>query len=166
VIGGGDWAKDRLLPDLVRGFASGQQVNLRNPSAVRPWQHVLEPLAGCLQLAERLAAGKEGFARAWNFGPDEGDTRSVAQVAARAAVAWGRDATWAPETSEQPHEARYLRLDSTLARERLKWLPKWSVDRAVDEAIAWYRAHEHESDMRAYTLAQINSYVDGSDAAA
>jgi CDP-glucose 4,6-dehydratase len=165
VIGGGDWAKDRLLPDLVRGFVSGRQVALRNPSAVRPWQHVLEPLAGCLQLAEYLATGKGEFARAWNFGPDESDMRSVSQVAVRAAAAWGHDATWSRETFEQPHEAYYLRLDSTLARERLKWLPRWSVDRAIDEAVAWYRERERESDMRAYTLAQIDSYVEGLDVA-
>jgi CDP-glucose 4,6-dehydratase len=132
---------------------------------VRPWQHVLEPLAGCLQLAECLAAGKKEFARAWNFGPDASDVRSVSQVAARAAAAWGRDATWAQCTSEQPHEAHCLRLDSTLARERLKWLPKWSVDRAIDEAVAWYRAHERDRDMRAYTLSQIDSYAEGPDAA-
>jgi CDP-glucose 4,6-dehydratase len=166
VIGGGDWARDRLLPDLVRGFAGKRPTVIRNPSAVRPWQHVLEPLAGCMLLAERLAAGQEEFATAWNFGPADVDVRPVSYVAARAAAAWGGDATWEAGSVEQPHEAHHLRLDSARARERLQWEPQWSVDQAIDGAIAWYRAHESGEKMYAYTTAQIESYARGTHALA
>jgi CDP-glucose 4,6-dehydratase len=166
VIGGGDWARDRLLPDLVRGFAGKRPTIIRNPSAVRPWQHVLEPLAGCMMLAERLAAGQEEFATAWNFGPADVDVRPVSYVAARAAAAWGSDATWESGSAEQPHEAHHLRLDSTRARERLQWQPRWSVDQAIDGAIAWYRAHESGENMYAYTTTQIESYARGTHALA
>lgn len=165
VIGGGDWARDRLLPDLVRGFASGSPAGVRNPAATRPWQHVLEPLKGCLMLAEGLARGEHAFARAWNFGPAADDVRAVSYVATRATSAWGSGVSWTLDETERPHEARLLSLDSSQARTTLGWRPRWSVDRAIDESIAWYKAHACGDDMRVRTQAQILAYSEGSDEA-
>lgn len=166
VIGGGDWARDRLVPDLVRGFSAAQPVPIRNPGAVRPWQHVLEPLAGYLVVAERLLAGRADGATAWNFGPDPVGARPVAELVARAAARWGAGADWVLDAEPQPHEARLLQLDSTQARARLGWAPRWSTDRAIDETIDWYRAHRRGADMRAFSLAQINRYLETLDVAA
>jgi CDP-glucose 4,6-dehydratase len=161
VIGGGDWARNRLLPDLIRGFAAAIPARIRNPRAVRPWQHVLEPLMGCLMLAERLFEGQRHFDRAWNLGPAPQDARRVQDVAERAAAAWGPEARWEIDVGDQPHEAGFLSIDSTDARETLRWRPHWSVERSIDETVAWYRAHARGEDMRSYTANQIRSYVEG-----
>lgn len=166
VIGGGDWARDRIVPDLVRGFAAAQPVPIRNPGAVRPWQHVLEPLAGYLVVAEALLAGRADCATAWNFGPDPVGARPVAELVAHAAARWGAGADWVLDPGPQPHEARLLQLDAAQARARLGWAPRWSTDRAIDETIDWYRAHRRGADMRAYSLAQINRYLETLDVAA
>ena len=166
VIGGGDWARDRLLPDLVRGFVTPPHARIRSPGAVRPWQHVLEPLAGCLTIAERLAAGRRDLATAWNLGPNDVDVGTVSYVAARAAAAWGDGANWEIETEPQPHEAGRLQLDSSRAREMLGWKSRWTVDRAVDETVRWYVAHARGSDVLALCREQIASYTEESDGAA
>ena len=158
VIGGGDWAKDRLLPDLMRGFASGQPTPIRFPNAVRPWQHVLEPLSGYMRLAERLWNGDPTAASAWNFGPSEGDAKPVGWIADRTAAIWGDSAGWQNDGQSHPHEAGTLRLDCTKARELLGWAPAWGLDEALARTVAWYRALHDGVEIQAFTLDQIRSH--------
>jgi CDP-glucose 4,6-dehydratase len=159
VIGGGDWAADRLVPDCLRAFASGQPVRLRHPEAVRPWQHVLEPLSGYLELAARLLAdGGERFARAWNFGPDASDDASVADVAERTAALWGESARVEPAARSEWHEAGLLRLDSSAARSELGWAPRWALQEALEQTVAWQRAWLRADDMQAVSREQIATY--------
>lgn len=160
VIGGGDWAADRLLPDLLRAFATGSSAPIRNPAAVRPWQHVLEPLSGYVRLAEQLDEHGAEFAEAWNFGPEPSDTRSVEDVVSIAAREWGGEARWRTDGATHPHEARLLRLDAGKARTRLGWQPRWSVETAVRETVRWFKAFEGGADMRELTLAQIETYAE------
>ena len=160
VVGGGDWATDRLVPDCLRAFAAGEPARLRHPDAVRPWQHVLEPLSGYLLLAARLLDdGGEQFARAWNFGPDADDDESVSDVAQRVASLWGNGAV--VERAENPdwHEAGLLRLDSTQARTELGWAPRWSLQKALEHTVAWQRAWLGGDDMQAVCRSQIATYV-------
>lgn len=160
VIGGGDWAADRLIPDCLRAFAAGESVRLRFPDAVRPWQHVLEPLAGYLRLAE-LLSGRDGdrFARAWNFGPDASGEATAGELAAAAGRAWGAGAHVAHAPADHhPHEAALLRLDSTSARTVLGWRPRWSLTQAVERTVAWQQAWGSGSDMAAFSLGQISAY--------
>jgi CDP-glucose 4,6-dehydratase len=160
VIGGGDWAADRLVPDCLRAFAAGTTVTLRNPGSVRPWQHVLEPLAGYVALAEALL-GDDGarFADAWNFGPDAHGDATVGRVAEYAARAWGRDARVEHDRAgEHPHEAGILRLDSGRARRELGWTPRLSLEDAVERTVAWHKAWHARQDMRAHVRAEIEAY--------
>jgi CDP-glucose 4,6-dehydratase len=160
VIGGGDWATDRLVPDCLRAFAAGRSVRLRHPDAIRPWQHVLGPLSGYLALAARLLGdGGEQFARAWNFGPDAGDEASVGDVAQRVATLWGGTAE--VERGEAPGwgEAGRLRLDSRQARSELGWRPRWSLQQALEHTVAWQRAWERGEKMQAVCREQIATYV-------
>jgi CDP-glucose 4,6-dehydratase len=157
VIGGGDWAADRLVPDLMRAAHSRIPVPVRSPRAVRAWQHVLNPLSGYLVLAEHLWNGPE-FADGWNFGPADTDARPVAWVVERIAALWGTELRWEIDPSEQPHEAHALKVDSARARERLGWTPGWGIDRALSETVKWYRADRDGTDMRAFTLGQIQAY--------
>ncbi len=159
VIGGGDWASERLLPDCVRAFRKGESVELRYPDAIRPWQHVLEPLSGYIALAEVLA-GQNGsrYAEAWNFGPDVRGDATVREVARKAAALWGPGAAVISATGSEPHEAGLLRLDVNKARSSLGWAPRWDLHRALEEAVKWYRAWDEGRDMRAYTVAQIAAY--------
>ena len=158
VIGGGDWAEDRLLPDLVRALGSGTPVRIRRPDAVRPWQHVVEPLAGYLALAERLASDAAGHAEGWNFGPDQADARSVAWITDRVTSLWGGGARWEREPGDHPHETTHLSLDITKARTRLGWHPRLDLGTAIDWTIDWYRRHARGDDMREATLAQLRAY--------
>lgn len=162
VVGGGDWATDRLLPDCMAAFARDETVRLRYPQAVRPWQHVLEPLAGYLQLAEcLLGANGDDFARAWNFGPGLSGDATVVKIANAVARLWGEGAhvEFAPSTEDNPHEAGLLRLDSTLARLKLGWHPRWPLDHALQQAVAWYKAWFGEGvDMLTFSLDQIKDY--------
>jgi CDP-glucose 4,6-dehydratase len=157
VIGGGDWASDRLVPDCVRAFAAGRAVAIRNPAAVRPWQHVLEPLAGYLVLAERLWTDP-GFAEAWNFGPADADARPVADLVAGIARRWGSDAGWTAQAGAHPHEAATLRLDSAKARQRLGWAPRLDLERALDWTVEWYRRCRSGEAAEALVDAQIAAY--------
>ncbi|MBI5596025.1 MAG: CDP-glucose 4,6-dehydratase [Elusimicrobia bacterium] len=158
VIGGGDWAKDRILPDCIRAFAASAPAVVRNPASVRPWQHVLEPLSGYLCLGAALLGGKAGAAEAWNFGPSE-DSVPVSAVADAAAAAWGDGASWKASGTPGPHEAAALRLDSAKARKRLGWAPVWDHRRAISESISWYKASMSSVfDARALTAAQIELY--------
>lgn len=159
VIGGGDWSVDRLVPDLVRAFAEGRSVEIRSPHAVRPWQHVLEPLAGYLALAERLAAdGGEGFAEAWNFGPADEDCRPVSAVVDRLGRAWGEGAAWHLSPGPHAHEASFLKVDSSKARARLGWERRLGLDQALAWTAAWYKHHGEGGDAAALARAQIARY--------
>jgi CDP-glucose 4,6-dehydratase len=158
VIGGGDWAADRLIPDLMRAFTKGEQAKVRSPHAIRPWQHVLEPLYGYLMLTERLWQDGPEFAVGWNFGPLEADVRPVSDMAQALVAQWGDGAAWGVDGDAHPHETRDLRLDSTKARARLGWQPRWSLDQALTETVAWYKAWAGGQDMRAFTLSQIDTY--------
>jgi CDP-glucose 4,6-dehydratase len=159
VIGGGDWAADRLLPDCVRAFLAGRPVALRHPDAVRPWQHVLEPLAGYLMLAERLWRDP-GFAEAWNFGPADADARPVSDVVERAARRWGNALGWTAQPGDHPPEAATLRLDSAKARARLGWRPRLPLDLALDWTVEWYRRAQAGEPAQALVDAQIAAYED------
>lgn len=158
VIGGGDWAEDRLVPDMVRAFMQRQPVLIRHPDAVRPWQHVLEPLRGYLQLVELLWEQGNGYAEAWNFGADEGDARPVSWIADRLAGLWGEGASWKRDNVSQPHEAHYLKLDCTKAKARLNWHPQVTLASVLEWSVAWYKAYLKKEDMRRCTLDQIARY--------
>lgn len=164
VIGGGDWAADRLLPDVVRAIVEGRPVRVRRPDAVRPWQHVLDPLSGYLRLAERLLADGERWAEGWNFGPDEADARNVRWVVERFVQLWGEGAGWEIDPGTHPHEAGMLRLDISKARQRLSWRPVWNIDRTLECTVAWYRGHAKGANMRALSLAQIDEFERASKA--
>ncbi|MGA8731555.1 MAG: CDP-glucose 4,6-dehydratase [Terracidiphilus sp.] len=158
VIGGGDWSEDRLIPDLIRGFQSGKPVLIRAPKAIRPWQHVLDPLHGYLMLAERLLGRKAQFSSSFNFGPAEGDSWPVMKIASGVASIWGVGASWASSEAEGVHEARTLRIDTSKARAELGWWPRLGIEGALKWAIDWYKAWEAGANMREETQAQITAY--------
>lgn len=157
VIGGGDWATDRLLPDFLRAMDAGVALQIRSPNAIRPWQHVLEPLSGYLLLAERLFTEQAAFAEAWNFGPADEDARTVRWIVDRLA-ALRSDVNWECDSATQLHEAHYLKLDSSKARVRLGWRPRWQLETALTQTLEWHDAWRHGKDMRALTRAQITGY--------
>jgi len=162
VIGGGDWAENRIVPDSIRALSRGAAIDVRNPHAIRPWQHVLEPLGGYLLLASRLAEQPE-LAEAWNFGPFPEDARAVGELVERVIRAWG-DGTWTTEPREQPHEAGTLRLAIDKAMARLRWRPRWRFDDAVDRTVAWYKAAHAGAtaeQLRELTRSQIRDYLHG-----
>jgi CDP-glucose 4,6-dehydratase len=171
VIGGGDWASDRLVPDIIRAFTLPQPVIVRNPSAVRPWQHVLEPLSGYLTLAEHLYQQGAKFEGGWNFGPSDSDAKPVSHLVAEMSRLWGEAATWQAVPDTTLHEAHLLRLDSSKARTILHWHPRWTLDQALANTVAWYREfyqspHPAADTMREFTLRQIQSYVSAREVAA
>ena len=160
IIGGGDWAADRLIPDAVRAFEAGKLLLLRHPDAVRPWQHVLDPVAGILALAERLAGDPARWEGAWNLGPHESDARTVAAVADELVRRWGDGAAWSrdPTGPIQPYEARLLALDCTKAADVLGWHTRWSLDRAIAATVEWYKAYRAKDDVRGLALRQISAF--------
>jgi len=158
VIGGGDWALDRLVPDVLRALERKEAVLIRNPHAIRPWQHVLEPLSGYLLLAERLFEQGQAFAEGWNFGPRDEDARPVQWIVERLCKDWGDGARWALQPGEHPHEASFLKLDISKARQRLQWAPRWSLDTALLRITEWHRAWLQGKDMRTLCLEQITQY--------
>ncbi|MDR3506465.1 MAG: CDP-glucose 4,6-dehydratase [Caulobacteraceae bacterium] len=162
VIGGGDWSQDRLVPDAMRAFVAGSPLVIRNPSAVRPWQHVLEPLVGYLRLAEALAVGQplppDG---AFNFGPQADDARDVAWISDQLVARWGAGAAWTQDPGSQPYEARLLEVDSARARAVLDWAPKWRLDQGLDRTVGWYKAVADGADPRDVTLQQIEDHLNG-----
>jgi CDP-glucose 4,6-dehydratase len=160
VVGGGDWAADRLIPDVVRAVLDKQTLSIRNPHAVRPWQHVLEPLCGYLTLAEKLHQHPGSFSESWNFGPDESECWSVLDILELLRELWGSSVSWRVEGAPQPHEAKYLRLDSTKARKRLGWRPTWKLRNALEFTVNWYRDYQSNQDLRALVQAQISAYQD------
>lgn len=157
VIGGGDWAADRLIPDMIRALGNGTKVKIRYPDSVRPWQHVLEPLAGYLRLAELMIANPE-FGQSYNFGPDVEDARSVVSIVHSLCEKWGEPAAYEIERDEQWHEAHYLKLDCTKARSWLGWRPIWTVDQALDRIVEWFRCYRSGADMSEVCLRQIEAY--------
>lgn len=157
VVGGGDWAADRLIPDLVRAAAAGESLAVRNPRATRPWQHVLEPLAGYLLLGEQLLAGRAECACAWNFGPDPDANLTVAELVARMAAHWPALRFHTPESGDQPHEAGLLMLDSAKARRLLGWRPVWAVEETLARTAEWYRAFHAGEPVP--TDGQIDAYA-------
>jgi len=158
VIGGGDWAKDRIVPDAMRAFMDNESLLIRNPVATRPWQHVLEPLSGYIMLCQKLIEQPENFAEGWNFGPDDEGAQPVSILADIMVRCWGNDAQWRVDNNEHPHEARYLKLDCSKAKNLLKWKPVWCLERALDETVQWYKAWHHNKDMYEFTMSQINTY--------
>jgi CDP-glucose 4,6-dehydratase len=158
VIGGGDWARDRLVPDIVSALANGKAPHIRNPSSIRPWQHVLEPLSGYLRLAERLYEQRPDFGESWNFGPNTDAVQSVSSVADAVCAAWGGGASWTRDDRPQPHEAGILTLDSSKARARLGWRPRLDYSDTVRWTVEWYKAHAANADMATQTRKQLRRY--------
>jgi len=158
VIGGGDWSTDRLIPDLVRGFLAKEPVRIRRPKAIRPWQHVLEPIHGYIRLAEELYAQKPQFATAYNFGPAESDARPVEWIAEKMVGFWGDGAGWVLDPDPGVHEAGLLMLDAGKARAELGWTPRLDLETALEWLVAWYRAWQSSTAMREFTLQQIADY--------
>jgi CDP-glucose 4,6-dehydratase len=158
VIGGGDWAKDRLIPDVLRALEQGETVSIRNPHAVRPWQHVLEPLSGYLKLAQSLFEREHVNAEAWNFGPFDQDVQSVQWIVQHLCQLWGAQAHWSLQPGDHPHEASYLKLDISKARDRLQWSPRWSLSTALGHTTQWHQAWLANQNMHAFSLQQISAY--------
>ena len=159
VVGGGDWGEDRLIPDIMRAALEGEELMIRNPNAIRPWQHVLNPLSGYLKLAESLWESPE-FGDGWNFGPDERDARPVHWILERLSELWGEPITWRHDGGSHPHEAMYLRLDSSKARVRLGWIPRWDLDQALAGIVSWYKAFQAGGDLREHSLRQIEDFAE------
>jgi CDP-glucose 4,6-dehydratase len=158
VIGGGDWTKNQLLPDIMRAFLSCRPVRIRNPHAIRPWQFVLEPLNGYLSLAEHLWNYGQKFAEGWNFGPFDEDVKPVSWIVDRLVSMWGDDACWETDKEVYSHEDQILKLDIAKARSKLGWSPKLRLEQALEWVVEWYKAYQARKDMHELTLAQITRY--------
>lgn len=158
VIGGGDWAEDRLIPDIMRAIAKGEPVYIRNPNAIRPWQHVMEPLSGYLVLAQKLYEENSSYAESWNFGPSDQDAKPVQWIVDNLTHSWGEGASWVLDSGDHPHEAHYLKLDCSKAKARLNWVPKWHLDEALAKIVKWQKHYQQGSDMKEVTLKQIADY--------
>ena len=158
VIGGGDWSASRLLPDLMRSLSEGRGPEIRNPHATRPWQHVLEPLRGYMMLARRLWEDGERFAEAWNFGPEEDDTRPVGWISDHVMRLWGPDADWVFDDRQYPHESNLLRLDSAKAKLHLGWYPVLRLPEALGWTVDWYRGYHEGENAARLTHAQIAQF--------
>lgn len=159
VIGGGDWATDRLIPDILRAFEKAEPVVIRNPQATRPWQHVLEPLSGYLVLAQALYQHGHQHAEGWNFGPRDEDVEPVEWILNQMVNSWGNGASWQLDAGNHPHEAKYLKLDISKARTHLQWAPSWRLHQTLDKIIAWQRAWLANQDMNAYCINEIKQYM-------
>jgi CDP-glucose 4,6-dehydratase len=159
VIGGGDWAQDRLVPDAIRAFSKGLPLCIRHPGAVRPWQHVLDPVLAYLLLAERLVKEGDRFAGSWNFGPSAASEVPVENIVQELVRAWGEGASWTRDVGEQPHEAAYLKLDCSKAIHKLGWGAILCLERALSLTIEWYKAEQRGADMKAVSLDQIRAVL-------
>ena len=158
VIGGGDWADDRLIPDILRSFEKNESVVVRNPKATRPWQHVLEPLSGYLVLAQKLYKDQKKYAEGWNFGPNEKDVKPVDWILDKMILKWP-DASWKLDQNSSPHEAGFLKLDISKAESRLGWKPVWELSYTLEKIIAWHKAWLNKEDMQATCLTEIEEYM-------
>ena len=158
VIGGGDWAQNRLIPDIMQSLIKKQQVVIRNPNSIRPWQFVLEPLEGYLTLAEQLWANGTKYSEGWNFGPNETDAQSVQWIVEQLGQFWGKKTDWKELPQPYPHEANYLKLDCTKARQRLKWTPRLDLATTLEWVVEWYRGWDNGENVAALTKSQITAY--------
>jgi len=159
VIGGGDWAEDRLIPDFIRAIHKKERVMIRSPYAIRPWQHVLEPLCGYLLLGSKLYTGGCEYAEGWNFGPNDSDAKPVEWIINTICNLWGENASYALDNHPQPHEATYLKLDCSKAKVRLGWYPKWDIETALNQIATWTKAYYRGEDMRDLCNSQIEQYL-------
>ncbi len=158
VIGGGDWATDRLIPDFIRSITLGENLKIRNPQAIRPWQHVLEPLCGYLMLAEKLYCGKDKFADSWNLGPEDLDAKNVEWVSSRICQLWNDNVSFKIEDKLNPHEANYLKLDCSKAKAILGWTPKWNIETTLEKVVEWYKAFYNHQNAHTMCEHQIKEY--------
>ena len=158
VIGGGDWSKDRLIPDILNSFEKNKEVLIRNPNAIRPWQHVLEPLHGYLQLAEKLYLEGEYYSQGWNFGPEDEDVRAVRDIIDYLVDSWDGNVSWRHDVSDQPHEAQLLKLDISKAKNLLNWSPKLRIFETLDWVVEWHKNWVTGNDSKNFTLKQIHEY--------
>ena len=161
VIGGGDWAEDRLIPDCIKSLTEKRKIIIRYPHAVRPWQHVLEPLYGYLLLAQRLYENGPEFVGAWNFGPDDNNAKPVKWIVDNICKMWGNKASWKTDDNKNPYEALYLKLDCSKAKSKLGWHPFWNLDISLEKTIDWHKAYFNKEDMLGITIRQIQNYEEG-----
>lgn len=160
VIGGGDWAPDRLIPDFIRSISKGEKLCIRSPHAIRPWQNVLEPLSGYLALASKLLTDGPSFAQAYNFGPDDADAKSVEWISKTLCKLWGEGADYSIDSNPQPHEANYLKLDCSKAKAELGWFPKWDIETTLKSIVDWSKSFIAGDNIREVTEKQIYQYFD------
>ncbi|MEC7641405.1 MAG: CDP-glucose 4,6-dehydratase, partial [Nitrospinota bacterium] len=158
VIGGGDWSADRLIPDIMNSVLKNTPVQIRNPQATRPWQFVLNPLSGYLTLAEQQWNKGSNFSEAWNFGPEEEEVKPVSWIVENISSLWGGKIDWNIDTSNHPHEARYLQLDCSKAKAQLGWSSKLPLPSGLEWTVSWYKNYQHNEDMRDLTLEEISRY--------
>ena len=158
MIGGGDWSKDRLIPDAIEAFEANQPLLIRNPSSTRPWQHVLEPLSGYLMLIQSLYKLGPDFGSEWNFGPVDADNRSVEEVVSLAVSSWGTSARWEKVNTTSPHEAYFLKLDCSKASVKLGWTPTWSLEIAIQKTMQWHKAYRAGENLMEITRRQISDF--------
>ena len=159
VIGGGDWAEDRLIPDILKAFEQSESVVIRNPLSTRPWQHVLEPLSGYLVLAQELFLNGDKFAEGWNFGPKDEDCKPVSWILDQMVISWGNNASWSLDKNNNPHEAGFLKLDCSKASNRLKWNPKWNLQETLEMIVNWDQNYLKGINMNKECLKEINKYT-------
>jgi len=160
VIGGGDWADDRLIPDFIRAITQDEEVKIRSPYAIRPWQHVLEPLSGYLSLAEKLFTKGAHYAEGWNFGPDDSDAKNVEWITNTICKLWGEKASFSIDMNPQPHETNYLKLDCSKAKVELNWIPKWDIETTLKSIVDWNKGFLNEDNIRNITEKQIEKYFE------
>jgi CDP-glucose 4,6-dehydratase len=160
VFGGGDWARDRLVPDAIQAFLGGEPLRIRNPDAIRPWQHVLDPVLGYLTLAERLV-GDGSLAGGWNFGPNAESEVPVRQIVEQLLALWGDGARWVGDAGPHPHEAAYLKLDCRKAREQLNWSPRLGLEQGLALTVDWYKAFQRGNSLRQLSLDQVDAVLNG-----
>jgi CDP-glucose 4,6-dehydratase len=158
VIGGGDWSKDRIIPDAIKSFVNSEKLIIRNPKATRPWQHVLEPLAGYLMLCKSLLEQHDDYDQGWNFGPNQEAVQPVSILADKMTAMWGDGAAWGLDSGAFPHEALSLKLDCSKSQQYLGWNPIWSLDKTLSETVNWYKCFYQNDDILAFTLSQIKAY--------
>jgi CDP-glucose 4,6-dehydratase len=159
VIGGGDWSNDRLIPDFIRAISKGEKVKIRSPYAIRPWQHVMEPLTGYLALAEKLFNEGDKYSEGWNFGPDDSDAKNVEWIIGTLCKLWGGDASYYIDNDPQPHEASYLKLDCSKAKSVLGWYPTWNIEKTLHSIVEWNKAFLSNADMRDICISQIENFL-------
>ena len=158
VIGGGDWGQDRLIPDIIKAFGEKKEVVIRNPKAIRPWQHVLEPLCGYLLLAERICSSGASYTDAWNFGPNDSDAQTVEWIVNKMVRLWGEEAKWTNDKAAHPHEARYLKLDISKAKTVLGYSPRLEIETTLEWVVNWYKKRKQGADVALLTQRQIEEF--------